>query len=283
MKFKLWKEYGALNSKPVFEAFEKSIRNAGHSLSSSESIREADVHVIWSVLFAGRMTPNKYIWKTCKEQNKPVIVLEVGGIKRGTTWKVGLNGINRDAVFGNSDMDSARADKLGLHLKPWRENGKFILICGQHDKSLQWQDMPRMSKWLMSIIDEIQSYIDMPIVFRPHPRCRLESIEHQYPNVYRDEPIRLDNTYDDFNLSFKEVYAVVNWSSNPGPQAAIAGIPVFTGPSSLAWPIANQQLSQITNPNKPDRQQWLNDYAWTEYTINEIENGVPLNRLTNLL
>lgn len=283
MKFKLWKEYGALNSKPVFEAFEKSIRNAGHSLSSNESIREADVHVIWSVLFAGRMTPNKYIWKTCKEQNKPVIVLEVGGIKRGTTWKVGLNGINRDAVFGNSDMDSTRADKLGLHLKPWRENGKFILICGQHDKSLQWQDMPRMSKWLMSIIDEIQSYIDMPIVFRPHPRCRLESIEHQYHNVYRDEPIRLDNTYDDFNLSFKDVYAVVNWSSNPGPQAAIAGIPVFTGPSSLAWPIANQQLSQITNPNKPDRQQWLNDYAWTEYTINEIENGVPLNRLTNLL
>lgn len=283
MKFKLWKEYGALNSKPVFEAFEKSIHNAGHSLSSSESIREADVHVIWSVLFAGRMTPNKYIWKTCKEQNKPVIVLEVGGIKRGTTWKVGLNGINRDAVFGNSDMDSTRADKLGLHLKPWRENGKFILICGQHDKSLQWQDMPRMSKWLMSIIDEIQSYIDMPIVFRPHPRCRLESIEHQYHNVYRDEPIRLDNTYDDFNLSFKDVYAVVNWSSNPGPQAAIAGIPVFTGPSSLAWPIANQQLSQITNPNKPDRQQWLNDYAWTEYTINEIENGLPLNRLTNLL
>lgn len=283
MKFKLWKEYGALNSKPVFEAFEKSIRNAGHSLSSNESIREADVHVIWSVLFAGRMTPNKYIWKTCKEQNKPVIVLEVGGIKRGTTWKVGLNGINRDAVFGNSDMDSTRAVKLGLHLKPWRENGKFILICGQHDKSLQWQDMPRMSKWLMSIIDEIQSYIDMPIVFRPHPRCRLESIEHQYHNVYRDEPIRLDNTYDDFNLSFKDVYAVVNWSSNPGPQAAIAGIPVFTGPSSLAWPIANQQLSQITNPNKPDRQQWLNDYAWTEYTINEIENGVPLNRLTNLL
>ena len=84
-------------------------------------------------------------------------------------------------------------------------------------------------------------------------------------------------------MSFKDVFALVNWSSNPGIQAAINGIPVFTGPSSLAWPIANQQLSQITKPKKPDRQQWLNDYAWTEFTISEIEQGIPLNRLTNLL
>lgn len=283
MKFKLWNEYGARNSTPVFQAFEKSIIKSGHSLSDSDIIGDADVHVIWSVLFAGRMSPNKHIWNSCKKQNKPVIVLEVGGIKRGTTWKVGLNGINRDASYGSSNMDSTRATELGLHLKPWRENGTHILICGQHDKSLQWENMPRMSNWIMSIIDEIQTYTDMPIIFRPHPRCRLEHIERQYQNVYRDDPVQLRGTYDDFNLSFKDVFALVNWSSNPGIQAAINGIPVFTGPSSLAWPIANQQLSQITKPKKPDRQQWLNDYAWTEFTISEIEQGIPLNRLTNLL
>ena len=123
----------------------------------------------------------------------------------------------------------------------------------------------------------------MPIIFRPHPRCRLEHIERQYQNVYRDDPIQIRGTYDDFNLSFKDVFALVNWSSNPGIQAAINGIPVFTGPSSLAWPVANQHLSQIKNPKKPERQQWLNDYAWTEFTIPEIEQGIPLKRLTNLL
>lgn len=283
MKFKLWNEYGAMNSKPVFDAFKNSLLNAGHSLSDNDLIGSADVHVIWSVLFAGRMTPNRHIWNVCKKQNKPVIVLEVGGIKRGTTWKVGLNGINRDAYFGGLHNNSSRADSLGLFLKPWKTSGTHILICGQHDKSLQWENMPRMSNWLMSIIDEIKSYTDMPIVFRPHPRCRLEHIERQYQNVYRDEPVKLDNTYDDFNLSFKDVFAVVNWSSNPGVQAAIAGIPVFTGPSSLAYEVANQELSQIKNPITPERQQWLNDYAWTEYTIDEIEKGIPLNRLTNHL
>ena len=40
-----------------------------------------------------------------KRQGKPVIVLEVGGIKRGITWKVGLNGINREANFGPKGND----------------------------------------------------------------------------------------------------------------------------------------------------------------------------------
>ena len=283
MKFKLWKEYGAMNSKPVFEAFEHSLVRAGHTINSNDSVNDADVNVIWSVLFNGRMSPNKHIWNSCRKKNKPVIVLEVGGIKRGTTWKVGLNGINRDAEFGSNNMDSSRASEQGLLLKPWKSDGQFILICGQHEKSLQWENMPRMSKWLMSIIDEIQSYTDLPIIFRSHPRCRLEYIETQYKNVYRDEPRHIDGTYDDYNLNFNKAYAVVNWSSNPGPQAAIAGVPVFTGPSSLAWPVANKSLSQINNPIKPDRQQWLNDYAWTEFTIEEIASGLPLNRLTKHL
>jgi len=33
----------------------------------------------------------------------------------------------------------------------------------------------------------------------------------------------------------------------------------------------------------PDRQQWLNDYAHTEYTLEEIAQGIPLNYLTNMM
>ena len=129
MKFKLWNEYGAMNSKPVFDAFKKSVSKAGHELVDKVTdIKQADVHVIWSVLFHGRMSRNKDVWEACRKLNKPVIVLEVGGIKRGTTWKVGLNGINRDAYFGPKENDFQRASKLGLNLKPWRNNGEYVLI-----------------------------------------------------------------------------------------------------------------------------------------------------------
>ena len=143
--------------------------------------------------------------------------------------------------------------------------------------------MPRMSEWVMTTIKTVQQHTDRPIVFRPHPRCPLVAIEHQYQNVFRDSPRPIIGTYDDYNLSFKDCHAVVSWSSNPGPQAIISGIPVFCGPSSLAYDVANDDLSKINNPIKPNRQQWLYDYAHTEYTIEEIEAGIPLKRLTSKL
>jgi len=291
MIFCLYTDYGALNSKPVFEAFAKSITDAGHTVIYNEPYRvmdhysNYDVAVIWSVLWNGRMTHNKQVWEQNRKLNRPVIVLEVGGIERGTTWKVGLNGINRDAYFGDKDNDRTRADGLGLVCKPWRSNGDFILVCGQHDKSLQWQNMPRMSNWFLNTYDEIRKYTQRPIVFRPHPRCRLEHIERGLKNVYRQEPQHVNGTYDDFDMGFDNVWATVSYSSNPGSHSCINGVPAFVSTHSLAYDVGNDIdfLYDIENPLMPDRQQWLNDYAHTEYTIEEISHGIPLNHLTSVL
>lgn len=283
MKFKLWRQYGALNSQPVFDAFEHSVVSNGHTVSNSDDIRASDCHVIWSVLFNGRMAPNQDIWTRARTFGKPVIVLEVGGIKRGTTWKVAINGINRDAYFGDDNFQEERSKKFNLKLKPWRKDGEHILICGQHDKSLQWQNMPRMSEWVMNTIETIQKHTDRPIVFRPHPRCRLPAIEHQYRNVYRQEPRQVIGSYDDFDINFNNVYATVSWSSNPGIHSVIEGVPAFVGPSSLAYDVAGHDLNLINYPQTPDRTKWLENYAHTEYTIGEIKAGIPLNRLTNKL
>ncbi len=279
MKFSLWTDYGALNSKPIFDAFANSIVDAGHSVVYNSST--ADVNVIWSVLWNGRMARNKEIW----EQNKPNIVLEVGGINRGVTWKVGLNGINRDAYFGPRNNNSDRCNDLGILLKPWRTEGKYILICGQHDKSLQWQEMPRMSNWFLDTYDQIRKVTDRPILFRPHPRCRLEHIERGLRYVERQEPIKLDNTYDDFDMGFDNVWATFSYSSNPGIHSIINGVPAFVSPHSLAYDVGNDIdfFHDIEDPLMPDRTQWLNDYAHTEYTIKEISQGIPLKHLTDKL
>ena len=276
MKVSLWTDYGALNSRPIFDAFEHSLISAGWTVSHNDA--SADVNVIWSVLFNGRMGRNKEVW----QQNKPTIVLEVGGIKRGTTWKVGLNGINRSAYFGPDNNNDDRHRLLGLSLKPWRTSGEFILIAGQHDKSLQWQGMPSMSKWLMNTIDAIRTYTNRPILFRPHPRCPLPNIENEFKNVYRQQPVQLPNSYDDFDMSFDNVHATVSYSSNPGIHSVLNGVPAFVGTSSLAYDVGNDIdfMHDIENPCMPDRTQWLNDYAHTEYTVEEIALGIPLKHLT---
>lgn len=282
MEFNLWTQYGALNSKPVFDAFAEGCKRLGHTVTTNSS---GGIDVIWSVLWNGRMLSNQSIWKINKQQNKPTIVLEVGGIERGTTWKVGLNGINRDAYYGDNNNNSSRADVLGLSLRPWRTDGKYILIAGQHDKSLQWENMPRMSNWFLDTYDKIRKHTNRPILFRPHPRCRLEHIERGLKDVYRQEPRYVNGTYDDFDMSFDDIWATVSYSSNPGIHSIINGVPSFVSTHSLAYPVANDIdfIQDIESPYMGARQQWLNDYAWTEFTIEEISQGLPLKRLTSLL
>ena len=281
MKFSLFKEYGALNSKPVFEAFERSLRAAGHTVYENDM--HCDVAVIWSVLFNGRMAGNKPVWDYYTKTGKKVIVLEVGGIKRGTTWKVGLNGINRDAYFGPTNNNNDRHRLLGLSLKPWRTSGEFILICGQHDKSLQWQGMSSISNWFMQTYREIRKHTSRPIIFRPHPRCQLPHIELGLKNVYRQQPGKISGSYDDYDMGFNDIWATISYSSNPGIHSIINGIPAFVGTGSLAYDVGNDIdfLHDIEAPLMPNRQQWLNDYAHTEWTVQEITAGIPLKNLTS--
>mgnify|MGYP001554574339 CR=1 FL=1 len=280
MKFRLYREYGALNSKPVFDAFEQSLESFGHTIVSHDA---SDVDVIWSVLFHGRMAQNKHIWDQARKRNKPVIVLEVGGIRRGTTWKVGLNGINRDAFFGPGGNDSRRCNLLDLRLKPWTTSGTSILLCGQHDRSLQWDLLPNMTQWVKETIEHIRHYTDRPIIFRPHPRCHVPQIEQFYKDVTRQTPRQTPGTYDDYDMLFNDIYCTVSWTSNPGIHSVINGVPSYTSPSSLAYDVSIKSLANLENPTLHDRQQWLNDYAYTEWTVEEIAQGMPLQRLESKL
>ena len=282
MKFNLRRQYGALNSSPVFDAFHAGANALGHDVVING---DDGIDVIWSVLFNGRMAGNRAIWERNVQQSKPTIVLEVGGIKRGTTWKVAINGINRDAYFGPTNNTSERADKLGLKLRSWCANGEYVLVCGQHDKSLQWQGMPTQSNWVINTIDELRKHTKRPIVFRPHPRCALPYIEKEFKNVYRQNPRHVNGTYDDFDIGFNNIWATVSYSSNPGIHSVIEGVPAFVSTHSLAYDVANDinSLQNIETPLMPDRTQWLNDYSWTEFTIEEISEGMPLKLLTSKL
>ena len=283
MKFSLWTNNGALNSKPIFTAFATSVLSHGHTVGYNDM--DCDIDVIWSVLWYGRMAENKAVWERAKAQGRPVIVLEVGGIHRGTTWKVGLNGINREANFGPMNNDDSRVNKLGLKLKHWQLNNEYgdIIIACQHAHSHQWRNQKTVQTWVYDSIKLIRQHTNRKIIVRPHPRSPIPGIQHEFKNVELQTPTQIPHTYDDFDFDPIKAYAVVNWSSNPATQAVIQGIPVFVGPDSLAFDVGNTNLAGINAPLMPDRTQWLNDLAYTEWTLEEIEQGLPLKRLTSSL
>jgi hypothetical protein len=276
MKFRLYREHGALNSVPIFDAFEQGLKKLGHTVVDSNE----DVAVIWSILWNGRMNANKMVYDECQRNNKPVLILEVGTLKRGKTWKVSINHINRLGTFGNdSDLDENRPQKLGISLKePKTIRRREILIACQHERSLQWEGMPPMSHWVSSMVSQIKSHTYRHIVERPHPRSTLPLTTSDFTVSV---PKRVTDSYDDFDIDY-DYHCVVNHNSGPAVQAAIEGVPVICDSSSLAG-ILSGKFEEIENIILPDRTEWFLKLAHTEWLEEEIAQGIPLQRLEKYL
>ncbi len=272
MRFKLYREYGALNSVPVFDAFEQGLRSLGHEVVKDQE----DVAVIWSVLWSGRMRSNKLIYERFKAEGKPVVIIEVGNLKRGETWRISLDHINNLGNFGNSDnLDHGRPEKLGVSLNPVQENrrGEVLIAC-QHHESLQWEGMPNMAKWVEDTIFKIKQYTSRRIIVRPHPRAPFT---FKMPGIVVEKPQRVPNTYDEFDI-FYNYHCVINYNAGPAVQAAIQGIPVLCDSTSLAAEMSIK-WENLETPVLPDREEWFLKLCHTEWTVDEIRQGIPLARL----
>jgi hypothetical protein len=274
MRLSSFDQYGALNSAPVFAAIRAGLDQLGINHTSMDS--SADVAVIWSVLWAGRMKPNQQIWELYRSTGRPVIVAEVGMLRRGLTWKLGINGTGMTADYGQ-ELIPNRASTLGLNTKSWTNAGYNIVIACQRSDSEQWAGQPPTVAWLTETAGKIRQHSDKPIVIRPHPRQRIANI----PGCVIESPRPIPGTYDsfDYNQCLKTTWAVINHNSGPGTQAILNGVPAFVGASSLAAPVGNADIADIENPLRPNRTQWIEQLAHTEWTIPEIESGLPLQRL----
>ncbi len=272
MKFKLYRNHGALNSVPVFDAFANGVKALGHEIVEDNE----DVSVIWSVLWWGRMQPNQQIYQHCIKLGKPVVIIEVGNLKRGETWRISDQHINNIGIFGNdADLDLDRPKKLGIFLKPVnaRRRGE-ILIATQHSRSLQWQDQPSMEQWIRDTITKVKRHTNRRIVVRPHPRSQ---IREKFADAVIEIPKKLVSTYDDFDINYN-YHCVINHNSGPCVQAAINGTPVICDSSSLAFPVS-EKWENLENPQLPDRDEWFLKLCHTEWTVEEIAQGIPLQRL----
>ena len=277
MNISIFNKFGALNSVPVFEAFREGCKR--NRIRVTEHDSTADVAVIWSQLWTGRMAPNRAVWQEFTAAGRPVIVLEVGQLMRGVTWKMGINGVNARAQWGEGSQQD-RAKMLSVRLQPWHQ-GDHILIAMQRTDSEQWSGLPPADQWLTQTIARIREHSDRPIVVRPHPRQRLAPV----PGVTIQQPQSLRGTYDefDFRSSLGRAWAVVNENSGPGSQAVIDGVPAFVGADSMAVPVANTDFAHIEKPRMPERSAWLEQLCHTEWTLGEIATGLPLSRLLKSL
>jgi len=267
----------AQNSIPVMQAVLDSLRHAGHVIEQNS--QDADAAVIWSVLWAGRMAQNHQVWVRYRESGRPVVVVDVGALRRGETWKIALNSITANGYYGHTEnLDWDRPQRLGISLAVNLSRDPRIVIAAQHQKSLQVAGLVSMEGWILEQIDKIKAITDRPIVIRPHPRGALDvSRFKDITNVTVEQPQRMTDTYDSYNLTF-DCHAMINHNSGPGIQAALAGTRILVDQSSLAYPVSID-LKDLEQPYQVDRDRWLVEICHTEYTVKEIEQGLWIQRL----
>jgi hypothetical protein len=267
-------KYCARNADLVLKAMTQGFRhwNAGMVADSLQG----DAVLLWSQLWAGRMRPNFEIYQHYRRLNKPVIFVDAGVIQRSKTWRIWID--QQTDIYGVGH-DASRRNFLGLEVRTWRYDGRTILIALQRPDSNQWQRQPDIASWTLEVVRILRQHSQRPIKIRSHPR---------YPvclktDVVVSTPKKITGTYDDFDFdeALDDAWAVINWNSSPAVTAALRGIPVFTGPESRAAPVATLDLSLIENPLRPDREQWANDLAWTEWTVEEIQQGLPQGFIIN--
>jgi hypothetical protein len=266
----VFRDYGARNSAPVFDAFCRGAEVIGWQCVNNDLT--ADCAVIWSMLWRGRMRGNQEVWQRYRDTGRPVVVLEVGMLRRGHTWRMGLG--RADGTVGwCPPVDDQRSMKLGITPAPWRSRGHHILIAVQRPDSQQWLIMPDINTWLNQTIDHVRRVSNRPIRVRSHPRYPVAAPA----GVEVSRPRAVPGTYDgfDFDRDLQGAWAVINANSGPGPQAVIQGVPAFVHPSSLAAPVANLTLDDIEHPRMPDRRQWLTEICHTEWTLEEFQSGWP--------
>ena len=268
----------AKNSVPVISAMLDSLRQAG--INTQENSWDADAVIIWSVLWSGRMATNQAVWSHYKAAGKPVIIIDVGALYRGETWKVALNSITANGYYGHKEnLDWDRPKKLGISLAINVTRNPRIVIAAQHARSLQVVGLVSMEGWVIQQVERLRTVTDRPIVVRPHPRSPLNwaGLVHLPPDVVIEQPQKIVNTYDSYNLAF-DCHAIVNHNSGPGIQAALAGTRPIVDVSSLAHPVSID-LHDIEQPYTVDRDQWLVEICHAEYTVEEIKKGLWLHRL----
>ena len=258
----------------VLTAFATGIKRKGVDVEMIplELYKPVDMAVVFGVHKKGMPIsyPRGRVIREQTAARLPVIVLEKGYVHRREYYAAGFGGLNGRAFFNNEDSPSDRWEQLKVELRPPQLNPKgHFLVCGQvpTDASVQHIDI---HKWTENMCKFISSHTKNKVIFRPHPLAR-----HITPEIAGVETSSRTLMED-----FENCRAVVTFNSNAAVDAAIEGIPTFAeDKGSMAFSVSANKIAYMQNPVTLKRTQWANDLAYTQWTLQEMANGLPWEHL----
>jgi len=149
-------------------------------------------------------------------------------------------------------------------------------------------------EWFKDVYKKLRPLTKRKFIVRPHPNhvAAMEKRLDEFPKdgvevIIGQKFFKGDEKkYYRFNYqdALNNCHAVVTHNSTACIDSCIRGIPTFvTSDLALAWPVANKDLSKIENPEYPDRDQWVYDLGYKQWTEKEVRDGTVFKRFKTKL
>lgn len=219
-----------------------------------------DIAIIWGV--SSKKFEHTAYRDYVRSRHHDTICIEVGFLNRDDYYSVGWGRPGEWPGYCCTNSPPDRWEKLGLRLGIPPAQGRYTLICGQipHDTNVQDVDY---DEWLYA---ECEGALKCtPVLFRNHPKRR------DMPRLPKYVEVSERSLVDDLS----EAHICVAWNSNALVDASLAGVhAIARGPRSMAWHIFPGRCLATS------RQQWANDLAYCQWTLEEMCEGLPWLHLT---
>ena len=207
--------------------------------------------------FYGILRGTGELLKQCEWITRDYYYLDHGYFKPGHYegyYRVTKNGRQADIPDPREKIfPDDRWRKLNLELKPWRKNGKNVVIIPLTGAIGAFYGI-QPDKWLDLVTHEVSRHTDRPIIIKQ----KTEGVITDY---------------------LSDCWCLVTHSSNSAADALLAGIPVVTlGESAcenVSWGVEN-----IESPWWPERELWAHALAYHQFTLNEMREGTAWRILT---
>ena len=228
-----------------------------------------DIAILWGY------KPAAFI-KALQEQGTRILLMERGFFYDRMEWTVlswdGLN--NRGKLPECKDQGQRLETNWPDIVKPWQEDGRYVLLCGQLPGDAALLGM-NLDGWARRVTNILVKQHGKTVRYRPHPWSGSiqRKVCPESAELSEDAPLRQDLAGAEYCVTF---------NSNSGVDAVLAGVPTVTlDEGAMSWPVASHLLSDPLV--RPDRYHWVNKLAWCQWRLSEIADGTAWSVLKDVM
>lgn len=261
--------------KLIAQAMYNGIKRAGGEkvhISSVTGTLDMSIPVAVFYGLSGPLAPLFEQYKARAAEGYRAVYIDLGywGRRAGGTFmgyhKVSVNARHPTRYFQARQHGSDRAGRLGLELtRNPNHHADAILLAGMGAKAAIYEGY-QPEQWERVAIQQIRQHTDRPIYYRPKPSWKeAQPIDG---TVFAPAPAPLDEL-------LSQCYAVVTHHSNVACDGLLAGVPCLVW-DGVATVLGHQEFRDIERPRLPSqerRQQWLQDVAYCQWTLEEMREG----------